>query len=45
MTYRYYGQALRRTLFQWKHFPADMVVDPSIRVPMAVDGLHLELRV
>jgi hypothetical protein len=30
---------LRRTLFQWKHFPVDMVVDPFIRVPMAIHNL------
>jgi hypothetical protein len=32
-------QALRRTLFQWKHFPVDMVVDPFVRVPLAIGGL------
>ena len=33
---RGYEQQLRRTLFQWKHFPVDMVVEPFIRVPMAI---------
>src|SRR5689334_11775631 len=30
---RNYEWTLRRTLFQWKHFPVDMVVEPFIRVP------------
>jgi hypothetical protein len=30
---------LRRTLFQWERFPVDMVVDPFIRVPMAIHNL------
>lgn len=33
---RGYEDFLRRTLFQWKHFPVDMVVEPFIRVPKAV---------
>lgn len=32
---RYEGE-LRRTLYQWKHFRVDMVVEPWIRVPKAV---------
>jgi hypothetical protein len=32
---RYEGE-LRRTLFQWRHFPVDMVVEPFIRVPKAI---------
>jgi hypothetical protein len=31
-----YEDFLRRTLFQWRHFPADMVVEPFIRVPKAI---------
>lgn len=31
-------QTLRRTIFQWKHFPADMVVMPWIAIPMAIDN-------
>jgi hypothetical protein len=31
-----YEQFLRRTLFQWKHFPVDMVVEDFIRVPKAI---------
>ena len=27
---------LRRQLYQWKHFPVDMVVEPFVRVPMAI---------
>ena len=34
--YRWYEDALRRMLFQWKHFPVDMVVEPFFRVPMAI---------
>ena len=33
---RSYEESLRRTLFQWKHFPVDMVVEPFILVPKAV---------
>ncbi len=33
---RGYEDSLRRTLFQWKHFPVDMVVEPFIRVPKAI---------
>jgi hypothetical protein len=31
-----YEWQLRSTLYQWKHFPVDMVVEPFIRVPKAV---------
>jgi hypothetical protein len=31
-----YEETLRQTLFQWRHFPVDMVVEPFIRVPMAI---------
>jgi hypothetical protein len=33
---RYYEDIMRRTLFQWRHFPVDMVVDPFMNVPMAI---------
>ena len=33
---RRYEEGLRRTLFQWRHFPVDMVVEPFLRVPRAV---------
>jgi hypothetical protein len=33
---REYEQFLRRTLFQWRHFPVDMVVEDFIRVPKAI---------
>ena len=33
---RSYEQYLRQTLFQWKYFPVDMVVDPFISVPKAI---------
>lgn len=33
---RGYEDFLRRTLFQWEHFPVDMVVEPFVRVPKAV---------
>ena len=35
---RYYEEILRRTLFQWNHFPVDMVVEPYVRVPMAINN-------
>jgi hypothetical protein len=33
---RGYEESLRKILFQWKHFPVDMVVEPFIRVPKAI---------
>ncbi len=33
---RDYEDFLRKTLFQWKYFPVDMVVDDFIRVPKAI---------
>lgn len=38
---RAYEQQLRRTLFQWKHFPVDMVVEPFVRVPLAIRNTGL----
>ena len=37
--------SLRRILFQWKHFPVDMVVEPFIRVGMAIHGTDFGIRV
>jgi hypothetical protein len=33
---RDYEQYFRRTLYQWEHFPVDMVVEPFVRVPKAI---------
>ena len=43
---REYENDLRRTLYRWKHFPADMVVESFIRVPKAIlnGGLGIEVR-
>ncbi len=43
---RLYEQHLRRTLFQWKYFPVDMVIEPFIRVPMAIrnSGFGIEVQ-
>jgi hypothetical protein len=35
-TCQWYEKWLRRTLFQWKYFPVDMVVDPFMRVDKAI---------
>jgi len=35
---RSYEEYLRRTLYQWKHFPVDRVVEPFIRVPKAINN-------
>jgi hypothetical protein len=35
---REYERDLRRTLFQWEHFPVDMVVEPFVGVPLAIGG-------
>ena len=42
---RAYEQTLRRTLFQWKHFPVDMVVEPFVRVPKAIVNAGLGIRI
>jgi len=43
---RGYEESLRRILYQWKHFPVDMVVEPFIRVPKAVynSGFGIEIQ-
>lgn len=33
---RGYEETLRRTLYQWHHFPVDRVVEGFVRVPMAI---------
>jgi hypothetical protein len=33
-----YEEYLRRTIYQWKYFPVDMVVEPFIRVPKAIQN-------
>ncbi|HEY3396292.1 MAG TPA: hypothetical protein VGM19_01420 [Armatimonadota bacterium] len=33
---RQYEEQLRHTLYQWRHFRVDMVVEPCVRVPKAV---------
>ena len=38
---RGYEDFLRKTLYQWKHFPVDMVVEPFIRVPKAIHNTGL----
>lgn len=42
---RRHEDGLRRRLFQWRHFPVDMVVEPFIRVPMAVNNTGFGLGV
>lgn len=36
---RGYEVFLRRTLYQWRRFRVDMVIEPFIRVPRAIQGL------
>jgi hypothetical protein len=36
-----YENYLRMTLYQWKHFPVDMVVEPFVRVPKAIHNTWL----
>jgi hypothetical protein len=33
---RMYEWVLRQQLYQWRHFPVDMVVEPFVRVPKAI---------
>ncbi len=42
---RRYEEHLRRILFQWKHFPVDMVVEPFVLVPKAIGGLDFGVSV
>ncbi len=42
---RAYEEQLRRTLFQWEHFPVDMVVEPFVRVPKAICGIGFGITV
>ncbi|MDR0495678.1 MAG: hypothetical protein LBG95_08660 [Treponema sp.] len=37
---RSYEQAFRRTLLQWEYFPADMVVEPFIKVYKAINNSY-----
>jgi len=43
---RGYEEYFRRTLYQWKHFPVDMVVEPFVQVPKAIHntgfGIHVQ---
>lgn len=43
---RAYECTLRRILYQWHHFPVDMVVEPFVRVPKAIHntGFGIEVR-
>lgn len=38
---RGYEDYLRKTLYQWRHFPVDMVVEPFVRVQKAVHNTGL----
>ena len=40
---RGYEEHLRRIIFQWEHFPVDMVVEPFVRVRKAVHGTGFDL--
>ena len=42
---RGYEWELRRTLYQWKHFPVDMVVEPFVRVSKAIQNTGFGMRV
>ena len=42
---RRYEWQLRALLYQWRHFPVDMVVEPFIQVPKAVINTGLGVRV
>lgn len=42
---RRYEDELRKIIYQWKHFPVDMVVEPFIRVPMAIDNTGFGLKI
>lgn len=42
---RGYEEYLRRTLYQWEHFPVDRVVEPFVRVPKAICNTGFGIRV
>ena len=42
---RAHEEQLRRILFQWEHFPVDMVVEPFMRVPKAIRGIGFGINV
>jgi hypothetical protein len=42
---RSYEETLRRTLYQWDHFPVDMVVEPFLRVPKAITNTGFGIEV
>ncbi len=42
---RGYEWYLRSTLYQWKHFPVDMVVEPYIKVGKAINNTGFGIRV
>jgi len=42
---RGYEWSLRSTLYHWKHFPVDMVVDPFVLVPKAINNTGFGVRV
>ena len=42
---RRYEEFLRQVLYQWSHFPVDMVVESFVRVPMAVHNTGFGVQV
>jgi len=42
---RKYEEFLRRTLFQWRYFPVDMVVEPFIRVHKAIHNTEFGIEI
>lgn len=42
---REYEERFRRTLYQWEHFPADMVVEATLLVDKAVSGIDLGIEI
>ena len=41
---RAHEESLRRTIFQWRHFPVGMVVEPFVLVPKAILNLGFGIR-
>ena len=35
---------LRSTLYKWRHFPVDMVVEPFITIPSAIQNKRLRIK-
>lgn len=38
--FRSVEQGMRQSLYKWRHFPVDMVLEPFVTIPRAISGAH-----